>query len=147
MKASQATPGRVFVLRLEDGDILHECIEEFARVHAIRAGALIVLGGSDAGSRLVVGPEKARALPVTPMVHILDDVHEVAGVGTLFPDADGEPVLHMHVAGGREDATVTGCVRLGVRVWHVMEVVLWELTDTQAWRMPDTATGFSLLQP
>lgn len=147
MKASQAKPGRVFVLRLEDGDILHECIEEFARSNSIRAGALIVLGGADAGSRLVVGPEKARALPVTPMAHTFDGVHEVAGVGTIFPNAGGEPVLHMHIAGGRGDATVTGCVRLGVRVWHLMEVVLWELVDTEARRLPDAALGFSLLQP
>jgi predicted DNA-binding protein with PD1-like motif len=147
MKASQANPGRVFILRLEDGDILHESIEEFARSHSIRAAALIVLGGADAGSLLVVGPEKARAFPVTPMEYALTDVHEVAGVGTLFPNADGEPVLHMHIAGGRNDATVTGCVRLGVRAWHVMEVVLWELVDTEARRLPDAATGFSLLQP
>ena len=82
-----------------------------------------------------------------PMEHVLRDVHEVAGVGTLFPNAEGQPVLHMHAAAGRGDEAVTGCVRLGVRVWHVLEVVLWELTGTTGRRVVDPTTGFELLEP
>ena len=147
MKYSEAKPGRIFVLRLEDGDILHESIEAFARTHEIKAAALIVLGGADTGSTLVVGPEQGRSRPVIPMERVLDVVHEVTGVGTLFPDADGQLILHMHIACGREGETVTGCVRRGVKVWHVMEVVLWELMDTAARRLPDDVIGFDLLQP
>ncbi len=77
----------------------------------------------------------------------LGEAHEVAGVGTIFPNARDEPVLHLHMACGREGETRTGCVRRGVRVWHVLEVVVWELTDTGARRMPDAATGFELLEP
>ncbi len=147
MKYSEAKPGRIFVLRLEDGDILHESVEAFAREQGVRAAALMALGGADEGSRLIVGPEKGRSQPVMPMELLLDSVHEVAGVGTLFPDADGQPVLHMHIACGRKGETVTGCVRRGVKVWHVLEMVLWELTDTTGRRLPDAATGFELLQP
>ena len=147
MKYSEAKPGRVFFIRLEDGDVLHESIEAFAREHQINAASLIALGGADKGSKLVVGPEEDRSLPVVPMEHILDGVHEAAGVGTIFPDAEGNPVLHMHVACGREGKSVTGCVRRGVRTWHVMEVILWELTDTSARRLLDKATGFELLEP
>lgn len=147
MKYSEAKPGRVFILRLEDGDILHECIESFAEANGVQAGAAIVLGGADAGSRLVVGPSQARSTPVAGLEHILQGVHEVAGVGTIFPDSKGKPVLHMHIAGGRRDGAVVGCIRRGVRVWHVMEVVLWEITDTTASRMLDEASGFELLQP
>ena len=147
MKFSTATPGRIFILRLEDGEILHETVEAFAAQQGIRAAACIVLGGADEGSKLVVGPEKARVLPVTPMEHILTGTCEATGVGTVFPDADGKPVLHMHIACGREGSTVTGCVRRGVKVWHVMEVVLWELTGTGGKRGLDPATGFELLKP
>ena len=31
MKYSEAKPGRIFVIRLEDGDIVHEAIESFAK--------------------------------------------------------------------------------------------------------------------
>lgn len=36
---------------------------------------------------------------------------------------------------------------LGVRVWHVLEVVLWEIAGTAARRMFDPTTGFELLEP
>jgi predicted DNA-binding protein with PD1-like motif len=147
MKFSTATPGRIFIIRLEDGEILHETVEAFAGKQGIRAAALIVLGGADEGSRLVVGPEKARTTPVTPMEHILAGTSEATGVGTIFPGSDGKPVLHMHIACGREASTITGCVRRGVKVWHVMEIILWELTGTEAKRVLDPNTGFELLQP
>ncbi len=147
MKYSQAKPGRIFVIRLEDGDIVHEAIESFAREQAIGAATLVILGGADQGSRLVVGPEEGRATPIVPLGLVLENVHEVAGVGTLFPDDKGNPVLHMHMACGRNGDTVTGCVRTGVKVWHVMEAVLFELVDSTGVRRPDAATGFELLQP
>jgi predicted DNA-binding protein with PD1-like motif len=52
MKFSQARQGRVFILRLEDGEIVHEVIEQFATEHGIKAASLIVVGGADDGSRL-----------------------------------------------------------------------------------------------
>ena len=147
MKYSTAKFGRIYVIRLEDGEIVHETIERFAAAENINAAALIILGGADAGSRLVVGPESGRSQTITPMSILLDNVHEVAGTGTLFPDKDGKPVLHMHMACGRKDKSVTGCVRTGVKVWQVMEIVLFELTGSPAVRLPDAATGFELLQP
>ncbi|MGA1868031.1 MAG: PPC domain-containing DNA-binding protein [bacterium] len=146
MKYAQAKQGRIFVIRLEDGDIIHEEIERLAREQSIKAAALIVVGGADKGSRFVVGPEHGRAEPVVPMEHILDNVHEITGTGTIFPDDEGKPVLHMHIACGRGTSTLTGCVRKGVKVWHIMEVVLIELMDTKAARLFDKTTGFSLLQ-
>lgn len=81
------------------------------------------------------------------MEHILDNVHEITGTGTIFPDEKGKPVLHMHIACGRQASTVTGCVRKGVKVWHIMEVILFELVDTNATRVFDSITGFELLEP
>lgn len=147
MKYSEAKQGRVFVIRLEDGDVLHESIESFARREGIRAAALIVVGGADEGSRLVVGPRAGRERPVVPMTRDLCNVYEVAGVGTIFPDEEGNPVLHMHIACGRRGETTTGCVRTGVKVWEVMEIVLWELTESKARRLLDEKTGFRLLVP
>jgi predicted DNA-binding protein with PD1-like motif len=147
LKYSEAKQGRVFVIRLEDGEILHETIEQFAFDQGIRAAYMIVLGGADSHSRLVVGPEDGQASPVNPLTHELDNVHEIIGTGTLFPDEDGKPLLHMHVAAGRKDSTITGCVRTGVKVWQVAEVVLIELLETTAVRKMEPALGFKLLQP
>ena len=147
MKYSEAKQGRIFVIRLEDGDIVHNEIERFAREKSIRAAGLIIVGGADQESKFVVGPEEGRATPVVPMEYVLNEVHEIAGVGTLFPDDEGNPVLHMHMACGRKSSTVTGCIREGVRVWHVMEVILFELADTTGVRTHDYETGFKLLHP
>lgn len=147
MKYSTCQPGRTFVIRFEDGDIVHEQIEKLARQEAISAAAILILGGADRGSRLVVGPEDGDARPVNPLHQVLSGVHEVASVGTLFPDETGKPLLHLHLACGRQGATVTGCIRTGVRVWQVMEAVLMELTNTTGTRVFDPETGFTLLVP
>ena len=147
MKYSEVKQGRTFVMRLEDGDIVHEEIEQFARDRAITAAALIIVGGIDEASKLIVGPEQGRSKPVTPMVHVLDNVHEIAGVGTLFPDEEGKPLLHMHMASGRKTSTVTGCIREGVRTWHILEVILFELVDSTGVRRVDSETGFKFLIP
>jgi predicted DNA-binding protein with PD1-like motif len=147
LRYSEATQGRIFVIRLEDGDIVHESIEAFAAEKSIQSAALTIIGGADKQSRLVVGPEDGRSEKVVPMTHMLANVHEVAGTGTIFPDKDGNPVLHMHMACGRNNDTVTGCVRTGVKVWHVMEVILFELINSSAKRSYDANTGFDLLVP
>jgi predicted DNA-binding protein with PD1-like motif len=147
MLYSEARQGRVFIIRLEDGDILHEEIERFAEEKSVRAATLIAVGGADEGSVLVVGPEEGRANPVTPMTTILDGVCEVAGVGTLFPNESGKPVLHMHAAFGRKTDTTTGCVRKGVKTWHILEVVMIELLNSTAVRKFDPTTGFELMRP
>jgi len=146
MQAEEVSQGRVFVLRLEHGDIVHQAIEGFARDRGIRAAALIILGGADGGSRIVVGPQDGEKRPVTPMQAALEAAHEVAGTGTIFPNEKGEPVLHMHMACGREEATRTGCIRSGVQVWQIMEAVLFELTETRGQRTADPELGFQLLQ-
>ena len=147
MKYSEAKQGRVFVIRLEDGDCLHEKIESFAKEKSIKTASLIAVGGADEGSKLVVGPENGRSNPVIPMETVLSDVYEITGTGTLFPDDDGNPILHMHIACGRKTESITGCVRRGVKVWQVMEIILTEFVNCSAVRTMDNKTGFKLLQP
>ncbi|MBN2426878.1 MAG: DNA-binding protein [Deltaproteobacteria bacterium] len=147
MKYSKAQLGRVFVIRLENGEIVHEEIERFAQDQGIEAATLIAVGGGDAGSRLIVGPENEDARPLNPMEHILTGVHEIAGTGTLFPDEEGRPILHMHMACGRNANTVTGCIRSGVKVWHILEIILFELTGSLSKRVLEKETGFKLLDP
>lgn len=130
---------------LENGDIVHEEIEQFARIQSIKAASLTIIGGADKGSKLVVGPEHESELPVSPIEHILENVHEIVGAGTLFPDQEGNPVLHLHMACGRKSSTKTGCIRRGVKVWHTMEVILFELLESTAKRILDPQTGFARL--
>jgi len=147
MKYSEAKHGRVFVLRLEDGEILHKTIEQFAEQKDIQSAGVLLVGGADKNSELVVGPEDGTAENPIPMSHILQNVHEMAGVGTIFPNQEGQPKLHMHMTGGREGSAVTGCVRRGVKTWVIGEVIIYEIKATTAKRKYDPETGFTLLNP
>lgn len=147
MKFSQASSGRVFILRLEDGEVILKVIEQFAAEHHVTAASVIVVGGADSGSKLVVGPEDGRGETLQPMTKILNDVHEVSGSGTLFCDEAGTPILHMHMACGRNDDTITGCIRTGVKVWQVLEVIIHEIVDSSAKRVLEQPLGLKLLSP
>ncbi len=147
MKYSEAKQGRTFIIRLEDGEIIHETLEKFAKDKSIKTAYVQILGGVDSDSRLVVGPYDGRAESIKPMEHKLLNVHEVTGTGTIFPDDTGLPVLHLHIACGRNDSTITGCIRNGVKTWQVLEIIMVELLDCTAVRLYDKITGFKLLQP
>lgn len=146
MIASEGRLGRVFVIRLEDGDVVPECIERFAAEKGVTTGHVILVGGVD-GGQVVVGPRKSDERPVEPMLLPVDGAHEVAGVGVLAPGEDGRSVLHIHAAMGRSGNTLTGCLRPGVSTWVVGEAILYEILDAKATRVMDPKTGFALLRP
>lgn len=138
--------GRVFIIRLQDGDVLPACIEKFAREHKIKMGQAILIGGID-GGEVVVGPRQSDAMPPDPMLLPIDGAHEVVGIGVLAPDKNGKPNLHIHAALGRAGKTTTGCLRMGVKTWTVGEVIMYEILGADAARLPDKNTGFELLVP
>jgi uncharacterized protein len=143
---TEANLGRVFILRLYQRERIHEVIEKFASEKQISNGLCFFLGGAEDKSKVVVGPKDGAALPPEPMVTLLKGVHEGYGVGTIFADEKGKPKLHMHASFGRNDTAVTGCVRLGVDVWQIGEVVILELAGASAMRAKDKVTGFELLE-
>ena len=145
MKASEGHIGRVFVVRLEDGDVLPGCIERFAEEKGISAGHVILVGGIGSGE-VVVGPRNSEERPPQPMLLPVDGAHEVAGVGILAPNEDGKPILHIHASLGRSGHTLTGCLRPGVKTWLVGEAIIYEITGTNARRLPDKESGFNLLE-
>lgn len=146
MKSAQGSMGRVFVLRLEDGDSLPGCIEEFARQNGIAGGLVALVGGIGSGT-LVTGPQDGAAAHITPMLRLFSQVHEAAALGTLFPDSSGHPRLHMHAALGRGDSALVGCIRQGIDVWKIAEVVILEITGSGMTRKLDPAFNLELLSP
>lgn len=145
MQYREGKLGRVFILRLEEGEPLNDSIEIFAREKQVSHGLAFFLGGSADGSQVVVGPEANRD-KIIPMIHPLQGEQEMLALGTLIPNEDGEPVLHMHGAAGREGRATVGCTRAGVNVWLIGEVVLLEILGADSARRQKDATGFQLLQ-
>lgn len=146
MQFTEAKLGRVFVLRLHDNDRLPDVIESFVVEHKVKAAFCLFLGGAKDNSRVVVGPKNGDAIPPQPMITLLKGVHEACGVGTIFMDETEKPKLHMHVSFGRNKETITGCVRMGVNVWRIGEVIIVELKGTMARRVLDKETGFEFLE-
>ncbi len=145
MKASEGRLGRVFVLRLEEGDIVPECIERFALEKGVKTGHVVLVGGIG-GGEIVVGPRVSDEMPPDPVLHPVEGAHEVVGVGVLAPDEAGKPVLHIHGALGRDGKTITGCLRPGVKTWLVAEAVLYEIVGVDAKRVHDDESNFGLLE-
>ncbi len=146
MNYTEAKLGRIFILRLHQGERLHEVIEKFAAEKQVSSALCLFLGGAEDKSKVVVGPKDGTALPPEPMVTLLKGVHEACGVGTIFADEQGKPKLHMHASFGRNDTAVTGCVRMGVDVWQIGEVVILELAGSSAKRAKNKDTGFEFLE-
>jgi predicted DNA-binding protein with PD1-like motif len=143
---TEASLARIFILRLHHDETLHEVIEKFADQKQIKNALCFFLGGTQDKSKVVVGPKDGDATPPEPMVTLLKGVHEACGVGTVFTDEKGKPKLHMHASFGRNDNAITGCVRMGVDVWQIGEVVILELAGGSAKRVKNKGTGFEFLE-
>lgn len=145
MKSTEGKIGRVFVLRLEDGDVIPGCVERFAEEKGIKVGNVIMVGGIGEGE-IVAGPRRSNEMPPDPMLLPIDGAHETTAVGVLAPDEEGKPVLHIHGSLGRSGRTMTGCLRPGVKTWLVGEVIIYEIMGAKAVRRKDARSGFTLLE-
>lgn len=144
MKAAEGKIGGVFIIRLEDGDIVPDCIEKFALEKGVKNGHAVLVGGIGSG-QVVTGPRNSNEMPPDPMLLPVDGAHEALASGIIAPDEEGNPVLHIHGALGRSGKTLTGCLRPGVTTWLVGEVILYEILGVDAKRVMDEKSGFALL--
>lgn len=142
MQVTETRFRRIFVVRLEEGELLPDVIERLARRKRINSALVLLLGGARNG-KLVVGPGLRRKKN-TILTQSFGKGHEIMGIGTIFAGSKG-PELHLHAAVGRGRKTLVGCGRTGLRVNIVMEVVIIELIGGHAKRSLDPRSGFHLL--
>ena len=146
MQFTEAKLGRILVLRLHDGDRLPDVLESFAAEKNVSTGLCCFLCGAKENSLCFVVTKDGSPHPPELMVTHLKGVQEACGVETIFADEHGKPKLHMHTSFGRNENTVTGCVRMGVDVWQIGEVVMLELACVKARRVKNRETGFEFLE-
>lgn len=142
MQYTQGNLGRVFVARLQDGESVYDAVAEIASREGIRSAVVYAIGGMRSG-KVVTGPEQPTG-PIVPHVESFDDARELVGIGTVFPQ-DGKPALHFHAGIGRGQGALVGCLREGMSVFLVLEVIILELTGLDAERAAD-ASGLHLLR-
>lgn len=134
--------GRVVVARFSNSEDLLEGLKEIAKKEDLRAAVFQVVGGLK-GGEFVVGPEKEE-MPPKPVWRVLEESHEVLGIGTIFWKGD-EPLVHFHGAYGKKDNVRMGCLRKGAEVFLILEVIILELKGINAERVSDSDSGLPLL--
>ncbi|NYT04879.1 MAG: DUF296 domain-containing protein [Methanomicrobiales archaeon] len=141
MQYAECRIGRVFAVRIDDGEELHAALRTFFEEHRIAAATIQILGALRDGT-MVTGPLEA-VMPPTPHYEEVTGGWEVIGFGTVFPGGDG-PALHLHAAVGRGRESRAGCLRGEAHPYLVVEAVIMELDGIRAARKPDSRTGVVL---
>ena len=142
LQYSEGSIGRVFALRMDDGEDLLESITEFALEKKISTGIALFLGALR-DCRAVMGPEEI-SIPPVPHWEEYQSAWETFGIATIYPSSSG-PKLHIHSSLGRGRDSMTGCLREKARIYLVVEAVLLELVGLAATRDYDPSVGFNLL--
>ncbi len=146
MKAAEGSMGRVFIVRLDEGDVIPDCLEEFSAQKGIKAGLVTIIGGIGEGN-IVTGPRCSEDMPPDPIITPVEEPHEVVGSGVIALNEKGQPRLHLHGSLGRSGKTSAGCFRPGLKTWLVGEVIICEIFGLESKRVFDQKSGFSLLEP
>lgn len=143
MDYSEGRLGRVFVLRLADGEDLISSVDRFLAEKGVASGMILFLGALRQG-RIITGPREPTIPPESPFVEDLEGGFETFGVATVYPGEGGEPKVHIHASFGRGDRALTGCLRERAETYLVVEAVVFELLGLFARRLFDEESGVLL---
>jgi hypothetical protein len=141
MQYTEGQLGRVFVVRIDDGEDMLLSLRQFINDKSVSAGSILFLGALKNG-RMVTGPEEL-AIPPVPHFVMFEGGWEVFGVGTIYP-GDGGPHIHYHASVGRSGHALTGCLREKAITYLIVEAVVLEFTGLSARREFDEKTQIHL---
>jgi uncharacterized protein len=131
MQYTEGQIGRVFVVRIDDGEDMLLSLRQFILDKNIQAGSIHFLGALMSG-RMVTGPEEP-VIPPIPHFVMFEGGWEVFGIGTIYP-GEGGPHIHYHGSVGRSGHALTGCLREKAITYLIVEAVIMEFTGLTARR-------------
>jgi predicted DNA-binding protein with PD1-like motif len=131
MQYTEGQLGRVFVVRIDDGEDMLVSLHQFIIDKSVQAGSILFLGALMNG-RMVTGPEEP-VIPPVPHFVMFEGGWEVFGVGTIYP-GEGGPHIHYHASVGRSGHALTGCLREKAITYLIVEAVILEFTGLSARR-------------
>ena len=141
MQYTEGQLGRIFVVRIDDGEDMLISLRQFIHDKGITAGSIIFLGALMNG-RMVTGPEEP-VIPPVPHFVMFEGGWEVFGVGTIYP-GEGGPHIHYHASVGRCGHALTGCLREKATTYLIVEAVIFEFTGLSARQEFDKKTQLHL---
>jgi predicted DNA-binding protein with PD1-like motif len=137
MQYTEGQIGRVFVVRIDDGEDMLLSLRQFIIDKNIQAGSIHFLGALMNG-RMVTGPEEP-VIPPVPHFVMFEGGWEILGVGTIY-QGEGGPHIHYHASVGRSGHALTGCLREKAITYLIVEAVIMEFTGLTARREFDEKT-------
>ncbi len=143
MEYAVGKPGRIFSVKLTEGEDLYESLHTVAEKEEIKSAAVFITGGLRKAD-VVVGP-KAEKPKLEPNFAEFIGPGETLGVGTLYRDDNNKPALHIHTAIGKEEFAMVGCPRGGAKVFLILEITIIEIAGIKAVRK-SAASGVKLLE-
>jgi predicted DNA-binding protein with PD1-like motif len=141
MQYTEGQLGRVFVVRIDNGEDMLVSLRQFIEDKSIQAGSILFLGALMNG-RMVTGPEEP-VIPPVPHFVMFEGGWEVFGVGTIY-SGEGGPHIHYHASVGRSGHALTGCLREKATTYLIIEAVILEFTGLTARREFDKKTQVHL---
>jgi predicted DNA-binding protein with PD1-like motif len=142
MQYTEGQLGRVFVVRIDDGEDMLVSLRQFINDKSVYAGSILFLGALMEG-RMVTGPEEP-VIPPVPHFVMFEGGWEVFGIGTIYPGEDGGPHIHYHASVGRSGHALTGCLREKAITYLIVEAVVLEFTGLSVRREYDKKTQVHL---
>jgi predicted DNA-binding protein with PD1-like motif len=134
MQYTEGQIGRVFIVRIDDGEDMLLSLRQFSLDKNIQTGSIHFLGALMNG-RMVTGPEEP-VIPPVPHFVMFEGGWEIFGVGTIYP-GEGGPHIHYHASVGRSGHALTGCLREKAITYLIVEAVIIEFTGLTARRELD----------
>lgn len=131
MQYTEGQLGRVFVVRIDNGEDMLSSLRTFIAEKDVQAGSVLFLGALMNG-RMVTGPEEP-VIPPVPHFVMFEGGWEVFGVGTIYP-GEGGPHIHFHASVGRSGHALTGCLRETATTYLIVEAVIHEFVGLSARR-------------
>jgi predicted DNA-binding protein with PD1-like motif len=125
LKVQEFAPGagKTYKLSFRAGDDVMGGLARFAAVHPMSQGVLTGVGGTGAAVLAWYDP-KARAFKRIEV----DEKCEISGlVGTIAPNAQGKPNVHLHLVLTRQDGSSVSGHLISARVDPVLEVFVTDL--------------------
>lgn len=141
MQYSEGQVGRIFTVRIDDGEDYLREIQRFVTAMNIRCGTIQFLGAVRSAT-IVTGP-KELVIPPSPRAEEIFGGWELLGFATIYPGEDG-PSIHLHTAAGKGIRSLAGCLREKAEVYLVVEAIVTEFVGISAKRILDPKTGVNL---
>ncbi|MDN7011681.1 DUF296 domain-containing protein [Methanoculleus sp. FWC-SCC3] len=141
MQYSEGQVGRVFTIRIDNGEDFIREIQRFVAAMNIQNGTIQFLGAVRSAT-IVTGP-KEPVIPPSPRGEEVFGGWELLGFATIYPGEDGASI-HLHAAAGKGIRSLVGCLREKAEVYLVIEAIVTEFVGIAAKRLPDEKTGVDL---